>query len=355
MLHASNISSWKLLMRSDELDFVLPPELIAQEPSAQRGASRLLHYRRSDGLMQHRCFSDLPELLRRGNVLVFNNSKVLPAKLLLEKESGGKAEGLFLEEVERGRWRVLLRNLGNAKRLRFIGSDLGVEVVSKGAGGEYEIRMESGKGAEVILAQHGRMPLPPYIKRGKEQDERDEMDRKRYQTVYAEQAGSVAAPTAGLHFTPELLEQLRQKGVEEQFITLHVGMGTFKPLTGDTLEEHVMHSESYSISAETAEALNRAKRENRRIIAVGTTVARVLESQPAVGFAARTDSTRIFIYPPYQWKHVSAMITNFHLPRSTLIALVAALVGSDEQRRIYAEAIKERYRFFSYGDAMFVE
>ncbi|HWB54258.1 MAG TPA: tRNA preQ1(34) S-adenosylmethionine ribosyltransferase-isomerase QueA, partial [Tepidisphaeraceae bacterium] len=327
-------------MQTDELDFELPAELIAQEPSAERAASRLLHYKRTDRSITHRHFSDLPKLLRAGDVLVFNDSKVLPAKFVLTKISGGRVEGLFLSEIASGRWRVLLKNLGNAARLNFIDApNVQVNVTRKMEGGEYEIQMTPPMSPELLLGRVGRMPLPPYIKRQKEHDQRDEMDRRRYQTVYAHLPGSVAAPTAGLHFTPALLDQLRQIGVEEQFITLHVGMGTFKPVATDTLESHAMHSENYSISASTADALNRAKKENRRIIAVGTTAARVLESQLADGFIAKSASTEIFIYPPYEWKNVSALITNFHLPRSTLIALVAALVGLSEQRRIYAEAI----------------
>ena len=344
-------------MKTDDLDFHLPPELIAQEPAAERAASRLLHYKRSDKSIVHRTFAELPTRLRAGDVLVFNDSKVIPAKFTLQKQTGGRVEGLFLAEASAGRWRVLLRNLGHSTGpLYFMDApEIGVTVLAHGQGGEYDVEVKSGEPAHVLLGRLGRMPLPPYIKREKDHDARDEADRERYQTVYAHEAGSVAAPTAGLHFTPGLLERIREIGVEERFVTLHVGMGTFKPVTADTLEGHDMHSEVYTINAETAEALNRAKREGRRIISVGTTATRVLESQPAEGFEARTGSTRIFIYPPYAWKHVGAMITNFHLPRSTLVALVAALVGLDEQRRIYAEAIERRYRFFSYGDAMFVE
>lgn len=343
-------------MRSEELDFYLPPELIAQEPVLRRDASRLLHYRRGDRSITNRMFSDLSDVLRSGDLLVFNNSKVLPAKFVLQKRSGGRVEGLFLEELGLGRWRVLLRNLGSARELVFANdAQIRVAITGDCGAGEYEVAMEPAQAAAELLARLGRMPLPPYIKREKTRDERDEMDRERYQTVYAQAAGSVAAPTAGLHFTPELMERLRGRGVQSVFVTLHVGMGTFKPVVAEALEQHAMHSENYTISQEAADGLNLAKKENRRIIAVGTTAARVIESQPAEGFIARSDATRIFIYPPYAWKHLSGLITNFHLPRSTLIALVAAMVGLDEQRRIYGEAIEKRYRFFSYGDAMLVE
>jgi S-adenosylmethionine:tRNA ribosyltransferase-isomerase len=233
---------------------------------------------------------------------------------------------------------------------------LRVDVLQHGPDGTYRIALGTNEPAEAVLERLGRMPLPPYIKRQKERDPHDDEDRQRYQTVFAQSPGSVAAPTAALHFTPQLLDELAAAGVERCFITLEVGLGTFKPVTADALEQHRMHVERYSISPEAAEALNRAKQENRRIVAVGTTSARVLESQPVdQPFHSRRGETGIFIYPPYEWKHVQALITNFHLPRSTLIALVAALVGLEEQRRIYQEAIAQRYRFFSYGDAMLVE
>jgi S-adenosylmethionine:tRNA ribosyltransferase-isomerase len=347
-----------LPMRVDELNFDLPAELIAQTPASHRAGSRLLHYRRTDRSVAHRTFSDLPSLLRPGDLLVFNDARVIPARFMLVKSSGGKVEGLFLREVGRGRWSVLLRNLGRyAGPLQFANApEVGARVVGAGAGGNYEIEVASEQGAIEFLARVGRMPLPPYIKRDREHDERDALDQERYQTVYARQSGSVAAPTAGLHFTPGIMAALDAGGVERTFLTLHVGLGTFKPITSETLEGHVMHSESYAIGAAAAEALNRAKRERRRIIAVGTTAARVLESQGAEEpFEAKSGETGIFIYPPYAWKHVEGMVTNFHLPRSTLIALVAAMVGIEEQRRIYRIAIEERYRFFSYGDAMVVE
>ena len=345
-------------MRTDELDFYLPPELIAQTPAADRAASRLLHYRRADQSITHRVFADLPTLLRKSDLLVFNDARVVPARFTLKKPSGGRIEALFLKELAPRRWSVLLKGMGRFHgQLEF--ADLpGVTAtpVRAGEGGEFEIEVSSDEPALIVLSRVGRMPLPPYIKREKDHDARDAADRERYQTVYAREPGAVAAPTAGLHFTDELMRQLEDAGVEKTFVTLHVGIGTFKPVTAETLEEHNMHSEAYSISPDAAVALNRAKAEDRRIIAVGTTSARVLESQPAdEPFAAKTDQTSIFIYPPYAWRHVAAMITNFHLPRSTLIAMIAAMVGLNEQRRIYQTSIEQRYRFFSYGDAMFIE
>jgi S-adenosylmethionine:tRNA ribosyltransferase-isomerase len=346
-------------VQTDDLNFHLPAELIAQAPAPDRDESRLLHYQSSSRTIAHRQFSDLPSLLRAGDVLVFNDSKVIPARFTLRKNTGGRIEGLFVSVESNGTWRVLLRNLGAVKdviHLHFADApEVEVAVTEHLGEGEYRMRVNSSDPANVLLARIGRMPLPPYIRREKEHDALDDVDRERYQTVYAKEDGSVAAPTAGLHFTPQLLEEIRGKGVEEVFVTLHVGLGTFKPVAADELSEHKMHSEIYSLPQETVDRINLAKRENRRVIAVGTTSARVLESQPAGELSPRTDETSIFIYPPYEWKHVDAMITNFHLPKSTLIALVAAKVGLDEQRHIYREAIEKRYRFFSYGDASFLE
>jgi S-adenosylmethionine:tRNA ribosyltransferase-isomerase len=349
-------------MRTDELDFQLPPELIAQEPAAKRADSRLLHYQQADRSIAHRQFSELPQILQAGDLLVFNDARVLPARFTLQKETGGIVDGLFLAQEPSGMWRVLLKNAGSIshRRLRFADApEIAVEMVERQGGqegGEYLLSVQCEQTSLELLERIGRMPLPPYIKRERVHDERDDLDRQRYQTVYSKQPGAVAAPTAGLHFTEALLSDLARAGVERTFVTLHVGLGTFKPVKAETLEEHAMHSEAYSISSDAAEALNRAKREGRRIVAVGTTATRVLESQPSdEPFVAKQAETSIFIYPPYVWKHVGALITNFHLPRSTLIALVAAMVGLDEQRRIYHAAIEQKYRFFSYGDAMLVE
>jgi S-adenosylmethionine:tRNA ribosyltransferase-isomerase len=347
-------------MRTDELDFDLPQELIAQRPSPDRAGSRLLHYRRADRSIAHRIFSDLPKLLRAGDVLVFNDTRVIPARFSLVKETGGRVEGLYLGLTDEGEWRVMLKNLGHVESkptLRFAGADdISATVDRHEADGTYRLQVRTSVPALELLNRVGRMPLPPYIKRDKDRDPRDAEDRARYQTVYASQSGSVAAPTAGLHFTDALLHELDERQLQRVHVTLHVGLGTFKPMTADSLEEHEMHEEEYSIDARAADLLNHAKREGRRMIAVGTTAARVLESQPVDRkFEAKFGQTKIFIYPPYEWKHVSALITNFHLPRSTLIALVAAFVGLDEQRKIYREAIAQRYRFFSYGDTSFLE
>jgi S-adenosylmethionine:tRNA ribosyltransferase-isomerase len=351
-------------MRTHDLEFELPQELIAQTPSAHREDSRLMHVRRDPAGgprdVAHRRFAELPGLLRPGDVLVFNDARVLPARFSVRKPTGGAMQGLFLDEPAAGVWHVLLRGasrLPTGTTLRFDSEPgLALTLGESLGGGEYRVTLSTAEPATEVLQRIGRMPLPPYIKRGGESDQRDALDRERYQTVFARAAGAVAAPTAALHFSEPLLEELDRRGIERVFVTLMVGMGTFKPITAESLEGHAMHSEAYSISPSAATALNAAKAEGRRIIAVGTTSARVLESQPADSpIQPRTAQTDIFIRPPYVWKHVQALITNFHLPRSTLIALLAAMVGLEEQRRLYRLAIAEKYRFFSYGDAMFIE
>ena len=346
------------MMRTDELDFKLPAELIAQTPSPERSSSRLLRFRRADAAVEHHVFRDLPALLNRGDLLVFNNARVIPARFLLRKATGGAVEGLFLDEPRPGEWRVLLRDLGRAAGPLHFDADpqISARVVVAEGEGQYRLAVEGAESAVALLERVGRMPLPPYIRRQKGHDDRDDLDRGRYQTVFAQVPGAVAAPTAALHFSRALLEALQEQGVERAFVTLSVGMGTFKPVTAERLEDHTMHVEHFNVGEMAAAALNRAKTEGRRVIAVGTTAARVLESHPAgERFTAHAGQTGIFIRPPYQWKHVDGLITNFHLPRSTLIALVAAMTGLDEQRRLYRIAIESEYRFFSYGDAMFIE
>ena len=346
-------------MRVDDLDYDLPAELIAQQPAADRAASRLLHYGRLDRSVAHRQFSDVPSLLRAGDLLVMNDARVTPARFTLVKPTGGRVEGLFVEQREARRAIVMLKNLGPIRpdvTLRFErDASTGLRVIQRGEGGLVEVELDSDEPLTDVLARVGRMPLPPYIRRERGGDARDDADGQRYQTVYAQTPGSIAAPTAGLHFTPAIFDELALRGVERATVTLHVGLGTFKPVEVASLDDHPMHVERFEMPANACDAINRAKREGRRVIAVGTTTARVLESQPPGELAPGVGETRLLIRPPYAWRHVDALITNFHQPRSTLIALVAAFVGLDEQRRIYAEAIAQRYRFFSYGDAMFAE
>ncbi|MEM7808913.1 MAG: tRNA preQ1(34) S-adenosylmethionine ribosyltransferase-isomerase QueA [Planctomycetota bacterium] len=363
-------------MRTDELDFELPDELIARRPADRRDAARLLHYKRASDAIAHRVVSDLPTLVRPGDVMVFNDARVTPAKFTLIKPTGGRVGGLFLEDRGDGTWEVLLKSPGetNTESAWRFGScdpadrsptatrrvaatrdqdesEIAVRVIERLGGGRYVLHVDDDRSADAVLQEVGQMPLPPYI--GRAEDE--PADRERYQTVYADKPGSVAAPTAGLHFTPELLAKLDDAGVIRTTLTLHVGMGTFKPVSADDLDDHDMHRERYELPAECCDIVNAAKSEGRRVIAVGTTSARVLEAAEPGDLQPGLGSTALFIRPPYQWRRVDALWTNFHLPRSTLIALVDAFVGSDQRRRLYQTAIDERYRFFSYGDVMFLE
>ncbi|HQY87250.1 MAG TPA: tRNA preQ1(34) S-adenosylmethionine ribosyltransferase-isomerase QueA, partial [Tepidisphaeraceae bacterium] len=342
-----------------DLDYDLPEELIAQSPAERRDDSRLLYYQRADRSITHRKFSELPKLLRAGDLLVMNDSRVAPARFTLMKPTGGLIDALFVDEISVGRWRVMMRNLGAIKdELRLSVKDfpeLIVHSITRTNDGLFEATIETTESAATLLEKIGRMPLPPYIKREKLRDARDESDRDRYQTVFAQQHGSIAAPTAGLHFTPAIFSELDRIGIERAFVTLHVGLGTFKPIDVDDLSQHKMHIERYTLSESTVEQINRAKREKRRIITVGTTATRVLESQPPGELRATSGQTQLFIRPPCEFKHINALITNFHQPRSTLIALVMAFMGIEEQKRAYTEAVRERYRFLSYGDSMFIE
>lgn len=319
----------------------------------------MLRFTRAVDRIEHRAFADLPGLLRRGDVLIFNDSRVLPARFWLRKASGGLLEALYLGVGAAGEWHVLARGLGSAKlplELRLDGeTGIPARITKKLGQGRCLLRVDSGESPSDLLGRIGRMPMPPYIRRQRDDQAQDALDRSRYQTVYARHDGSVAAPTAGLHFTEPLLASLDAAGIERHPITLHVGLGTFRPVTASRLADHDMHEEQYALPAETADAINRAHAEGRRVIAVGTTVTRVLESQDAGELRARDGSTRLLIYPPYRWKHVDALLTNFHLPRSTLLALVAALVGLDRLHDIYTEAVRLKYRFFSYGDCMLVD
>ena len=363
------------MLKTADYDYVLPPELIAQHPTRERDESRLLVVHRDSGRMEHRTFKQVTEYLKGGDVLVLNNSRVIPARLRGKNlQTGGAFELLLLEETKVNNWWVMLRP---GKRAR-----TGTRIALLEPGGQHrqiiatvaEVNAEGHRRVEFSgtpdiqreLDRIGEVPLPPYIDRAAAGAQ--EQDRQRYQTVYAEPGGSVAAPTAGLHFTAALLEQIRAAGVHVGFITLHVGLGTFAPVKSDTPAGHVMHEERYELSEHTAELINCARRENRRVIAVGTTSVRVLESAARAGVAEgspvrvfpQTGRTRIFIYPPYRFQIVDGLLTNFHLPRSTLLMLVSALGapgethGRDLILSAYAEAIRERYRFYSYGDAMLI-
>ena len=338
-------------LKKSDFYYDLPEELIAQTPAEPRDSSRLLVYDRVSDKVEHKIFRDIKNYLRKGDVLVVNNTKVLPARLFAHTEHGGKVEVLLLKRLSALRWEVLVKP---GKKCRpgtvlTIDEKLSLTVASVTESGERIVDFKCDGVFEEALERVGSMPLPPYIHEKLK-------DKNRYQTVYAKTDGSAAAPTAGLHFTPQLLEEIKAMGVEVAEILLHVGLGTFRPVKEDAITDHKMHSEYYEVNERAADIISRAKREGRRVIAVGTTSVRTLES------AAKDDgtiepcrgNTSIFIYPPYKFRCVDALITNFHLPESTLIMLVAAMVGREKILELYKTAVEEKYRFFSFGDCMFI-
>lgn len=340
-------------MNKSDFYYELPKELIAQTPLYPRDSSRLLVYDKTSKEIEHKIFRDIVDYLQDGDLLVVNNTKVIPARLYGVKEgTGGKIEFLLLKRIDKTHWEVILKPGKRAKiGTKFIFSNELSAVIKEytETGGRIVEFIFDGV-FEEILDKIGTMPLPPYIQAKLE-------DKNRYQTVYSKIDGSAAAPTAGLHFTPELLDKIRAKGVDIETVLLHVGLGTFRPVAEENILDHAMHSEYYEMSEETAEKINRAKREGRRVIAVGTTSVRVMESVATKKgeVKAGKGNTNIFIYPGYEFKIVDALITNFHLPESTLIMLVSALISREETMKIYETAVNERYRFFSFGDAMFIK
>ena len=338
-------------MKLSDFDYRLPPELVAQHPVPERTASRLLHVDGASGTLEDLRFSDVGLLVRTGDVLVVNDTRVIKARLRARKDSGGEVEMLVERVIDSHRALVQVRASKPLKagRTVVLAGELAVEVVGR-VGEFFELRFP-GDGVMAALDAHGEVPLPPYIVHAAQGD-----DEARYQTVYAQVPGAVAAPTAGLHFDEALLSSLRAKGVEVASVTLHVGAGTFQPVRVDDVSKHVMHSEWYSVPVATVEAITMAKANGGRVIAVGTTALRALESAASSGeLIAGSAETRLFIMPGYRFRVVDALITNFHLPRSTLLMLVSAFAGPDSIRRAYAHAVAHRYRFFSYGDAMFLE
>ena len=340
-------------MKTSDFDYLLPEELIAQTPVEPRDHSRLLVYRREDKSIEHLHFYDLPRFLRKGDVLVVNETKVIPARLLGEKEDTGvPVEILLLKRLEKDVWEGLVRP---GRRLKpgafctFGNGLLRAEIIDNVEDGGRKIRFHYDGVFEEILDQLGQMPLPPYIHEKLQ-------DKSRYQTVYAKQEGSAAAPTAGLHFTPELLDKIREMGVEVVPVLLHVGLGTFRPVKVEDLSEHHMHVEHYEVSPEAAQKINAARAAGGRCICVGTTSVRTLESATGEDCQVRAEGgdTGIFITPGYTFHAVDCLITNFHLPQSTLLMLISALMGREEALRVYEEAVAERYRFFSFGDAMII-
>jgi S-adenosylmethionine:tRNA ribosyltransferase-isomerase len=343
----------------DPYDYRLPRDLIAQHPLPRRSDARLMVVRRASGQIEHSHVRDLPEFLRAHDCLVFNDTKVIPARLVGRRDAtGARWTGLFLSADEHGVWQVLGKTRGKLQPGEAIvvlswdvRQSVTLRLLAKLEGGVWAVRPEPLGQALEILERVGRVPLPPYIRDG----EMIEEDVEKYQTVYAKQPGAVAAPTAGLHFTPELLAELTRRGIEQQRVTLHVGVGTFRPITADRLDQHPMHSEWCELSPEVAERLRELKQSGRRIVAVGTTVARTLEAAAASGqIRPFTGHTNLFIRPPFTFAACDALLTNFHLPRSTLLILVRTFGGDALIRRAYDEAIEERYRFYSYGDAMLI-
>lgn len=340
-------------MKTSDFNYELPPELIAQTPLEQRDGSRLMLLDRGNGAFQHRHFYELPQFLRPGDCLVLNDSRVLPARLIGKRLPGGGAcEVLLLVDRGNKTWECLVRpgrKLRPGTRLTFGDGTLNAQVTEELPGGNRLVRFDYDGIFLELLEQLGKMPLPPYIKTELE-------DPERYQTVYSRAVGSAAAPTAGLHFTQALLEQLKAMGVRLAYVTLHVGLGTFRPVKEEDLSAHDMHSEYCMIPAETAQIVNDTKRQGGRVICVGTTSCRTLESWASEDGSLKESAgwTNIFIYPGYRFKVLDGLITNFHLPESTLIMLVSALAGREHILAAYREAVRERYRFFSFGDAMFI-
>ncbi|WP_317302837.1 tRNA preQ1(34) S-adenosylmethionine ribosyltransferase-isomerase QueA [Acidaminococcus timonensis] len=333
-----------------DFDYDLPQELIAQTPVEPRDSSRLLVMDKNTGELEHRHFYNLPEYLKPGDLLVFNDTRVIPARLHGFKTTGAHVEVFLLTRKNATDWEVLVKpgkKLQKGAQIRF-SDELSCEILETTDFGGRIARFHYDGIFEEILDRLGETPLPPYIHEKLK-------DKERYQTVYNRERGSAAAPTAGLHFTKELLKKIKDMGVEEVFVTLHVGLGTFRPVNESKVEDHKMHREFYTVSQEAADAINKAKREGRRIIAVGTTSVRTLESAGASGvMKAGGNWTEIFIYPGYQFKFVDALVTNFHLPQSTLVMLVSALSSREKILHAYQVAVENRYRFFSFGDAMFI-
>ncbi len=339
-------------MKTSDYYYDLPQELIAQTPVEPRDSSRLLIYNKANKTIEHKKFYDIVDYLHAGDVLVVNNTKVLPARIYGRKEgSGGKIEFLLLKRLDLTRWEVILKpgRIAKVGAVFEFSPNLKARIESIGEDGSRIAEFIYDGVFESVLAEVGEMPLPPYIKEKLS-------DKSRYNTVYSKVDGSAAAPTAGLHFTKELIEKVKEKGVEIVEVLLHVGLGTFRPVKAEDVTQHHMHSEYYAVSQNAAESINKAKAEGRRIICVGTTSVRTLESAADENGRLKecSGNTEIFIYPPYKFKAADCLITNFHLPESTLIMLVSALCSREEILEVYKIAVEERYRFFSFGDAMFI-
>ena len=336
------------MIKLSEFDYHLPEELIAKYPVEPRDSCRLMVLDRRNQKIEHRIFRDIVDYLKEGDLLVLNDTKVIPARLIGRKTTGAKIEVLLLRPYTDNEWEVLIKNI---KRLKpgqevIFGEDFKAVLLEKYQEGKARVKL-IGDNIKELINKYGHIPLPPYIER-----EDEERDKEAYQTVFARKEGAVASPTAGLHFTQELLKKLEEKGIKKAFCTLHVGLGTFRPIQTEDITKHKMHEEYYQIPDETLQAIRETKEKGKRVIAVGTTVVRTLETYAQTG--KKEGFSDIFIYPPYQFKMVDALITNFHLPKSTLILLVSAFAGKDFIFKAYNEAIQQKYRFFSYGDAMLI-
>ena len=345
-------------VKLSDFNYHLPPEFIAQRPADRRDESRLLVLRRDNGLVEHRRFSDLVGCLQPADALVLNDTRVLPWKVTGSRATSGKIEGLLLEARADGTWLGLFKSHGkllSGERLRLLDRRLTARLIEKDDQGAWTLRFDEPNAAD-ILNEHGLAPLPPYIRRAGQDETLDVLDRERYQTVFAERRGAVAAPTAGLHFTPAVLDACLARGVAVAKVTLHVGVGTFQPVKVENVEDHRMHFENYELSADAANLINARRKSGGRVVAVGTTSVRVLETCAAEDgtLSPQTGRTNIFIHPPYRFRVVDALVTNFHLPQSTLMMLVSAFAGRETILSAYEEAKREGYRFFSYGDAMLI-
>jgi len=347
-------------MKTSDFHYDLPPELIAQEPLRERTASRMMVIHRATGRWEHRHVTDLPDYLRAGDLLVVNNTRVIPARLFGRMtDTGGQVEVLLLEDLGQGNWEAMFKasrpaRTGTTFRL---GHDrVEARIAAVAAEGRVTLALTSAEPVARVMEEEGVPPLPPYIKREKERDPRTAEDRRRYQTVYARHAGAVAAPTAGLHFSESLLETLTGQGVRRAHVTLHVGPGTFKPVKVENVEDHAMEAERYEIDEAAASAIAEARQSGPRIVAVGSTSVRTLETvaKEQGSIVASHGRSSLFIYPPFEFQVVDAMLTNFHLPESTLIMMVSALAGRELVLRAYEEAVRQRYRFYSYGDCMLI-
>ena len=352
-------------MLVSDYDYNLPEELIAQMPADKRENSKMLVLNRSDKSIEHKHFYDIVNLIDSNSLLVLNNTKVLPARLIGYKDTGAKIEVFLLKEILRPAqnhsvWDVLIKPSKRVKpdTIIKISDELSVKALEKGSdNGEWTAELiYKGENLLNVLHKNGNIPLPPYIERKIQSEDLKKLDFERYQTVYAKDEGSVAAPTAGLHFTNEILNKLEEKGIELCYVTLNVGLGTFRPVTADNIEDHKMHSEAFQISEFAAQQISNAKKSGKKIVAVGTTSVRTLETAYKKFGCIKPccDSSELFIYPPYEFKVVDELITNFHLPKSTLLMLVSALAGKDFIFKAYQKAIENKYRFFSYGDCMYI-